>query len=114
MDIREEKYGDIQLEKKLGRALAITDANTGSMLLDKDRLVFKSMKGMESKELVGVSMPKTERIAGRIIQKGEPLIVNDVEHDNRFDPEIDRLTGYETLTVLCVPLKLSTGVIGVI
>jgi len=115
LDIREEKYGDILLEKILGHALAITDANAGSiMLLNKDRLVFKSVKGPESKKLLGVSIPKSEGIAGWVIQKREPLIVNDVKHDNRFNPEIDRLRGYETRSVLCVPLKLSAGIIGAI
>ncbi|MFZ3137568.1 MAG: HD domain-containing phosphohydrolase [Thermodesulfovibrionales bacterium] len=115
LDIREEKYGDILLEKILGYALAITDAHAGSiMLLDKDRLVIKSVKGPESKKLLGVSMPKSDGIAGWVVQKGEPVIVNDVNQDDRFNPEIDRLTGYETRSVLCAPLKLSTGVIGVI
>ncbi|MBM4137515.1 MAG: HD domain-containing protein [Nitrospira sp.] len=115
LDIREEKYGDILLEKILGHALAITDANAGSiMLLDKDRLVFKSVKGPESKKLLGVSISKTEGIAGWVVQKGEPLIVNDVKQDDRFNPEIDRLTGYNTKSILCAPLKLSTGVLGAI
>lgn len=115
LDIREEKYGDILLEKILGHALAITDAHAGSiMLLDKDRLVFRSVKGPESKKLLGVSTAKTEGIAGWVVQKGELVIVNDVNQDDRFNPEIDRLTGYETRSVLCAPLKLSTGIIGVI
>ena len=115
LDIREEKYGDILLEKILGHALAITDAQAGSiMLLDKDRLVFTNVKGLESKDLFGVSISKTLGIAGWVIQKGESLIVNDAKQDDRFNPEIDRLTGYETRSVLCAPLKLSTGVIGAI
>jgi len=114
LDIREEKFGDILLEKILGHALAITDARAGSiMLLNKDRLVFAYVKGIESKGLLGVSMPKTQGIAGWVVQKGESLIVNDAKQDDRFNPEIDRLTGYETRSVLCVPLKLSRGVIGV-
>lgn len=115
LDIREEKYRDILLEKILEYALTITDTNAGSiMLIDKDRLVFKNVKGPESNKLIGVSMPKTEGIAGWVVQNGEHLIVNDVKNDDRFNPFIDRLTGYETRSVLCVPLKLSTGVIGVI
>jgi HD-GYP domain-containing protein (c-di-GMP phosphodiesterase class II) len=115
LDIREEKYGDILLEKILSHALAITGANAGSiMLLNKDMLVFKNVKGPESKKLMGVSMPKSEGIAGWVAHNGEPLLINDAKHDSRFSPVIDRLTGYETRSILCVPLKLSTGVIGVI
>ncbi|MEW6052552.1 MAG: HD domain-containing phosphohydrolase [Nitrospirota bacterium] len=115
LDIKEEKHGDILLEKILGHALTITDAHAGSiMIVDKDRLVFKNVKGPESSKLQGVSVPKTEGIAGRVVQIGEPVIVNDVRQDVRFNPEIDRLTGYETKSILCAPLKLSTGVIGVI
>lgn len=115
LDIREEKYRDILLGKILEYALTITDTNAGSiMLIDKDSLVFKNVKGPESNKLIGVSIPKTEGIAGWVVQNGEHLIVNDVKNDDRFNPFIDRLTGYETRSVLCVPLKLSTGVIGVI
>lgn len=115
LDIKEEKHGDILLEKILGHALTITDAQAGSiMIVDKDRLVFKSVQGPESRKLYGVSVPKSEGIAGRVVQIGEPVIVHDVKQDVRFNPEIDRLTGYETKSILCAPLKLSTGVIGAI
>ncbi|MEW6675069.1 MAG: HD domain-containing phosphohydrolase [Nitrospirota bacterium] len=115
LDIREEKYGDILLEKILGHAAVIASADAGSiMLIDKDKLVFKIVRGGGSKQLIGVSMPKTEGIAGWVVQRGEPLIVNDVKHDKRFSSMIDGLTGYETRSILCVPLRISTGVIGVL
>lgn len=115
LDIREEKYGDILLKKILEHTSAFAGADTGSiMLLDNDRLVFKTVKGLDSEHLLGVSMAKNEGIAGWVIRRGEYLIVNDVKHDEQFSPIIDRLTGYETRSVLCMPLKLSTGVIGVL
>jgi HD-GYP domain-containing protein (c-di-GMP phosphodiesterase class II) len=115
LDIREEKYGDILLMKILEHTSAFVGANAGSiMLLDNDKLVFKTVKGLDSEQLLGVSIPKNKGLAGRVIQKGEYQIVNDVKHDEQFSPIIDGLTGYETRSVLCMPLKLSTGVIGVL
>ena len=32
-------------------------------------------------------------------------IIDDVYRDGRFNPEIDRQTGYRTRSVLCVPLR---------
>jgi len=115
LDIREEKYGDILLEKILGHALAIANIDAGSiMLVDKDGLVFKTVRGPKSEQLLGVSMAKTEGIAGWVVQNGEYLISNDAKNDTRFNPVMERLTGYETRSVLCMPLKLKTGVIGVL
>ncbi len=115
LDIREEKYGDVLLMKILEHTSAFAGADAGSiMLLDNEKLVFKTVKGLDGKQLLGVSMPKNEGIAGWVIQRGEYLIVNDVKHDKRFSPIIDGLTGYETRSVFCMPFKLSTGVIGVL
>lgn len=110
-----ENYDNILLEKILKYAIAIADASAAYiMLIDNNMLSVKTVAGMDGKQMVGVSMPKTEGIAGWAIQSTEYLIVNDVKHDKRFSPTIDRLTGYETRSVLCVPLKLRTKVIGVL
>ncbi len=112
-DIREIVYGDLLLENIMESSLKITGADAGSILLaEGDKLVFKTIKGIESRKLAGFYFPKSQGIAGWVIENGNAVRVNDAKKDSRFNAEIDKLTGYETTSVLCVPLRLSTGVIG--
>ena len=47
-------------------------------------------------------------------ENAEPLRVADTKSDERFNADVDAVTGYETRSVLCVPLMIKKGVIGVI
>lgn len=114
-DIREIVYGDVLLDKIIESSLKITGAEAGSILLiEGDSLVFKTVKGIESEKLLRFSIPKSRGIAGWVVENGSAARVNDVSKDSRFDPSLDDLTGYKTKSVLCAPLKLSTGIIGVL
>ncbi|XP_065355555.1 dual 3',5'-cyclic-AMP and -GMP phosphodiesterase 11 isoform X3 [Calliphora vicina] len=53
-------------------------------------------------------------IAGHVAESGEPVNIPDAYQDDRFNCEIDTLTGYRTKALLCMPIKDSSGdVIGV-
>jgi adenylate cyclase len=53
-------------------------------------------------------------VVGATFQTGRSIIIDDAYADPRFNPTIDRETGYVTKTVLCVPLRTAKGdVIGV-
>ncbi|MDP2167999.1 MAG: HD domain-containing phosphohydrolase, partial [Thermodesulfovibrionales bacterium] len=65
-----------------------------------------------SEHLVGFSMPKSKGIAGWVVDNAAAVRVNDARDDKRFYPHIDKLTGYETKSVLCVPLIMGSAVIG--
>jgi putative methionine-R-sulfoxide reductase with GAF domain len=114
-DLREEIYGDILLGKILDHALAITNSQAGSILLvDGDALVFKIVKGEKAEQLVGTSVEIGKGIAGWVAKTGKPARIVDAAQDSRFTHEIDAMTGFETKSVLCVPLKTKSGVIGVL
>lgn len=53
-------------------------------------------------------------IAGWVALNGEPTIVNDVYTDNRFFSNVDKSSGFQTDSILCVPLKVEQRVIGVL
>ena len=46
-----------------------------------------------------------EGIAGHVFQTSEVLNVRDTQSDSRFSGGTDKKTGYETRSILCVPLK---------
>ncbi|MDA8079889.1 MAG: HD domain-containing protein [Nitrospiraceae bacterium] len=114
-DLREEIYGDILLEKIMDSAIAITNSDAGSILLmDEGGLTFKIVRGGKATELIGTTVEKGKGFTGWVAQSGEPLRVADASKDSRFNSGVDAFTGYETRSVLCVPLKITSGVIGVI
>jgi len=62
-----------------------------------------------------IRLPAGRGIAGWVARKGEPVSLADVYGDARFNPDIDRLTGFLTRCLLAVPLRDKAGqVIGVI
>jgi len=56
----------------------------------------------------------TKGIAGHVFTTGERIIIHDAYADDRFNQETDQQTGYETKSIICVPIKTIMGeVIGV-
>ncbi|HHJ63913.1 MAG TPA: GAF domain-containing protein, partial [Aquifex aeolicus] len=51
-----------------------------------------------------IRVPADRGVVGWVAQKGESLIVNDAYADSRFNPEVDRETGYRTRNILAIPL----------
>jgi len=96
-------------------ASVVTEANIGSiMLLDESGkfLTIEAAIGLEEEIVVKTILPVGSSIAGSVAQTGEPLIVDDVENDERFQ-RINK-EKYGSASLLCVPLKIKNKVIGVI
>ncbi len=65
-------------------------------------------------EMKEVRMPMTSGLAGHAASRAEMVQVSDAYADPRFNPEVDRHTGYRTRNVLCTPVFNRDGrVIGV-
>jgi hypothetical protein len=116
MDLREEMYGDILLEKIMDAALSITQSKAGSILLldDDNKLIFKIVGGVKASDLIGTSVEKGSGIAGWVLATGQPVRISNAYKDERFDSSIDSMTGMRTEAVLCVPLKTKSGTVGVL
>ncbi len=115
-DLREERYGDILLEKIMEYALSITHSEAGSILLldDEKKLTFKTVAGEKNSKLIGTSVEKGKGIAGWVAEHGEPVRVKDASKDERFSHDVDVVAGVKTKSVLCVPLRTQSGIIGVL
>jgi len=86
------------------------------MLLDKStgELVFSVPTGPKAQELVDVRLMKGYGIAGWVADHEQAVIVNDVKTDPRFYGGVDQSTGFETKSLLVVPLKAKGKLIGVL
>ncbi|HYQ47624.1 MAG TPA: HD domain-containing phosphohydrolase, partial [Thermodesulfovibrionales bacterium] len=115
-DLREEIYGDILLEKIMDYSLDITRSEAGSLLLINDNLdlEFKIVRGERASQLLGTTVPMGKGVSGWVAREGKPVRCNHVKGEEHFSPEVDAITGYETKSILCVPLRARDGVIGVL
>jgi signal transduction histidine kinase len=53
-----------------------------------------------------------EGIAGQVVQTGKPIVIQDVTKDKRFSDKFDKITGFSTRSILCVPLMIRNEPIG--
>ncbi|MBV9080569.1 MAG: HD domain-containing protein [Elusimicrobia bacterium] len=61
-----------------------------------------------------IRVPLNKGIAGSVVTSGKLLNIRDVYKDQRFNPEVDRKTGYHTKSVLAAPMfSRKNDVIGV-
>ena len=90
--------------------------NWSLLMLDEERddLYFAIAVGNASEALKNVRMKVGEGIAGHVAKHGERLIVPDVYTDPRFTKRIDEMTRWETRSIICIPLRSRTRVLGVI
>jgi signal transduction histidine kinase/putative methionine-R-sulfoxide reductase with GAF domain len=95
----------------------LLDAEEASLMLADEAtgdLVFAYITGPFGASLLGQRLPRGAGLAGYVVEHERSVIVNDVQHDNRFDNTSDKTTGYVTRTLLAVPLRGVGGVQGVI
>jgi signal transduction protein with GAF and PtsI domain len=62
----------------------------------------------------GFRLKPGQGIAGWVARNGKPLLVPDVQKDPRFYADVDQSTGFQSRSILCVPLKAKGRVIGVL
>ncbi len=102
-----DKLLDIILEI----SLKIVDSDRGTVYLVDDakgELWSRVLKGDETERIV---LPLGKGIAGYVAATGDTLNITDAYLDPRFNPEVDRKTGYRTQTILCMPMKNKDGTI---
>ena len=70
--------------------------------------------GDKEDRVKGLRFPADKGIAGWVFGHGRPLIVNQVNNDERFYPEIDQISGFHTRSIACAPMILHGRIIGVV
>lgn len=105
------------LTQAMFQAVDIFGCQAGSLLMVNERtgeLRFEVMVGEHVAPLRPLRIKIGEGIAGWVAQTGQPLIVPDVRQDSRFLAAADRLSGFETRSILCVPIWCRGKTVGVI
>ena len=95
------EYDDIMMVlANMGRALTGSDRCTVWVVSDdKAKIWTKVAHGMDAIEL-----PIYSGIVGASIKSGKRIIIDDVYKDDRFNPDIDKKTGYVTKSMMVIPM----------
>src|SRR5262249_25057338 len=105
------------LRRVLDRLKSLTQAEALSLMLydpERDELVFAATETLRENAVVGLRLPPSRSLASWVARTGESALVNDVQGDPRFYPEIDRVTRFTTRNLLSVPLFRRGRVVGVL
>jgi signal transduction histidine kinase len=90
-----------------GSSILLVDRDSGS-------LNFFIALGEKSEQLRNIALERGEGIAGYVAETGIPVVVGDVNREPRFSDRVDRLTGFKTRSIACVPLKFHGELTGVV
>ena len=93
----------MEIIRKIGRTEVGAEKAT-IYLADEDKEELHSVY-LEDKHL-NIDLPYGVGIAGTVAKTGDSLIIDDVENDERFFGKIDKVSGFETKSCLCVPMHI--------
>ncbi len=110
-----ERDVDHLLQRIMAKASEWIDAERATLFLidhESRQLWSKVLQGEGIKE---IRVPLTSGIVGHVATNGETVNIPDAYQDPRFNPEVDRKTGFRTRSVLCMPIRNRRGdIIGVL
>ena len=108
---------DTLLDDIVHAAADITHAGAASILLYDDtarQLYFQVATDMDEPTMRGLVVPLEKSIAGWIVTNREPLRIEDAHKDERFFGDVEQSIGYETKSLLGIPLITKNKVVGVL
>ena len=81
---------------------------------EKNELFIRLARGEKKGPVKGLTLKVGEGIAGFVVQNGQPIVIQDVRKEGRFSDKFDKLTGFITRSMICVPLILRDKTVGAI
>ena len=71
-------------------------------------------KALRGTEVIEIRLPIGKGLSGYVAKTGETINIPDAYNDSRFNPDVDRKSGYRTNNMLCMPMRNRDGrIIGV-
>jgi adenylate cyclase len=110
-----ERDLDVLLQKIMQKTSEVMDADRSTLFLvdeAKQQIWSKVAQGAALNE---IRVPIGAGIAGHVAKTGETVNIPDAYQDPRFNPDVDRHTGYHTRTILSMPMRNREGkILGVL
>lgn len=100
---------DQLLDVVMGHVTRLLSAERSTLyLVDRRRGEIWS-KVLQGGGLREIRLPLGQGVAGDVVASGEPANIGDAYQDPRFHPEFDKVSGFRTRTILCVPVRGKSG-----
>jgi GAF domain-containing protein len=112
----DERYRAL-LQSIVEVARSIFAARASSIFLldeETDELVWEAVAGEGQETLVGQRIPSSTGIGGWVLVTRQPLIIEDLEQDQRHARDVAERTGYVPKGMMCVPLLHEERALGVL
>lgn len=95
---------------------AVSSENGTLMLVDEEtrELVFVEVIGEARDALLHYRLKENQGIAGWVVTNRKARLAEDVRKDPDFSPQVDGLTGFQSQSIICVPLVDGDRSIGAI
>jgi CRP-like cAMP-binding protein/two-component sensor histidine kinase len=100
---------DTLLRLILDVASSSVNADRGTLYLLDEATNELWSKVMQGNNMVEIRLPMGKGLAGYVAKTGETVNIADAYKDPRFNPEIDKKSGYKTRNVLCMPMRNKEG-----
>jgi len=97
----------IRILTELGRVLVNAD-RTSFWYWDKEKKQYWTLASVGTDRIV---VPEGSGIIGAAIMNKETIIIDSPYEDERFNPEVDKATGYVTRSILCMPVTDDQGTV---
>ncbi|MBN1850046.1 MAG: GAF domain-containing protein [Deltaproteobacteria bacterium] len=81
---------------------------------ENQELFIRLARGEKKDQIQNIRLSVGEGIAGRVVLTGQPMVVQDVSKEPCFSDKFDRISGYQTRSMICVPLIIRDRPMGVI
>jgi adenylate cyclase len=108
-DLARELSLDVLLSRIMHATTELLNADRSTLFLydrKTNELFSRIAEGLEIKE---IRIPSDSGIAGTVFTTRATVNITDPYHDPRFNPEVDRRTGYHTESILAMPIINKAG-----
>ena len=95
----------VMLLTDLGRTL-VNSERASFWYWDRKKHQYWTLAALGSERIV---VPENSGIVGVSIAKKETIVINNPYEDSRFNPQVDKDTGYVTKSILCMPVTNARG-----
>ncbi|MDD4860158.1 MAG: HD domain-containing protein [Dehalococcoidales bacterium] len=120
-DVAQQASSFAEVSKLLQEVLVVIEqllhGSASTLLLidhEQRELYAQAAGGSAANTLKQMRLNLDAGITGWVARHAEPVIVNDVSQDKRFNKEVDNLSGFVTKSIIAAPLMRGREVIGVI
>ncbi len=100
--------------EQVHRALQVEAVSLYLITSNETEIVIKAATGPVAHRAVGFRLPVGQGIAGQVLVSGEGIIVENARKHSGFNTVLDQITGFETRSVACAPIRSQGKVIGVL